>query len=232
MMVLRVASLLALLSLPACGFGFFLQQYTVEWPNASNDVRAWGNIAMDHASKTWHGKGTIEIEPTLLDDATAARDAFLAEGYVRRGAHDLAFTPAGHRVGEACDSRPSRDGMTCLRFVLGRIRNVAITSYTYHSKNFENGLSRTLHFRFRITPTTSLGRRLEERRALVCDEGMATTPIVLNSKTGTSSTPAYAAWTRDTWCDAELSASGTSGADRYGYALPLGPHLPPRNSPG
>jgi hypothetical protein len=82
MMVLRVASLLALLSLPACGFGFFLQQYTVEWPNASNDVRAWGNIAMDHASKTWHGKGTIEIEPTLLDDATAARDAFLAEGYV------------------------------------------------------------------------------------------------------------------------------------------------------
>jgi hypothetical protein len=122
--------------------------------------------------------------------------------------------------------------MTCLRFVLGRIRNVAITSYTYHSKNFENGLSRTLHFRFRITPTTSLGRRLEERRALVCDEGMTTTPIVLNSKTGTSSTPAYAAWTRDTWCDAELSASGTSGADRYGYALPLGPHLPPRNSPG
>ena len=226
MMVLRIASLLALLSLPACGLGLFLQQYTVEWPNASNDVRAWGNTAMAHASKTWHGKGTIEIEPTLLDDAPAARDAFLAEGYVRRGAHDLEFTPAGHRVGEACDSRPSRDGMTCLRFVLGRIRNVAIRSYAYHSKNVENGLSRTLEFRFRIAPTTSLGRRLEERRALVCDEGMKTTPIVLNGQTGTSSTPVYAPWTRDTWCNGELSASGTSGDDRYGEAFPLGPRLP------
>ena len=204
-----------------------MQSYSVDWDKASNDVRAWGNTAMARAAKTWHGKGTIEIEPTLLDVAPAARDAFLAEGYVRRGAHDLAFTPAARRVGEACDSRPSRDGAACLGFVLGRIRNVSITSYSYHSKNVETGMSRTLDFRFRITPTTSLGRRLEERRALVCDEGMKTTPIVLNGQTGTSSTPVYAAWTRDTWCNGELSASGTSGDDRYGYAFPLGPQLPP-----
>jgi hypothetical protein len=216
----------ALLATSGCHTGLALQSYSVDWDKAPNDVRAWGDTAMAHASKTWHGKGTIEIEPTLLDDAPAARDAFLAEGYVRRAAHDLAFTPAGHRAGEACDSRPSRDGMTCLRFVLGRIRNVAITSYSYHSKNLENGMSRTLDFRFRITPTTSLGRRLEEGRALVCDEGMKTTPLVLDGETGTTSVPIDAAWTRDTWCDGELTAGGTSGDDRYGYAFPLGPHLP------
>ncbi len=213
---MRSFAFAAALLLAGCNMHLLLQSYTVDWPQASNDVRAWGDRVMARAGHTWQRRATLDVDPARYGQprAAALRAALIAAGVVQTVAGRLTFAPSARAASVPCGD-PVERGVACRRFVVGHITNVQVMSYSYRSGNFETGpdADRTLTFRYRSVPSTRLGRVLQARRLLTCTTGSKTTPIRLGNETGTETKPVVVAWDPRVWClgavgDAEIQPIG------------------------
>ena len=79
---MRSLAFAAALLLAGCNMHLLLQSYTVDWPQASNDVRAWGDRVMARAGHTWQRRATLDVDPARYGQprAAALRAALTAAG--------------------------------------------------------------------------------------------------------------------------------------------------------
>jgi len=221
----RTAAIFAgALALAGCHPGIFAASYSVAWPKASNDVRAWGTQLIAAAQHRWHGAVTVELDPIYFDGrgTQRIRGVFVAGGYLRaQGAH-WAFTPVALRASVPC-GEPDELGKDCRRFAVGRIASIDIEDYSYQSKTFETGIAfRTLSFRFRAIPAGAFGILLATHRALVCQTGERTTTSGTGPDRSVEYNPVYSIWTARTWCETALQTeNGTAKIPALGPMLPI-----------
>jgi hypothetical protein len=202
--------------LSGCHSGVFLQDYTVAWNDASNDVRAWGDRNLARTIAAAHGNASTDVFSETFSDPHQLRllHAARAIGYVRRTHDGWSFSPQALRASRVCPGPESYP--TCRNFVIGRLHVGQIETYEYRSASIAGGVSRTLTFRFTVAPSTAFGRAAEAFGALDCDEGMKSRPSTALPG-GTDSVPLDATWTRTRSC---LGYAGEEGS--YGFPV-IGP---------
>ncbi len=206
----------AVMVFAGCHSGVFLQNYTVAWTDASNDVRAWGARNLARTLAAAHGDASTDVFSETFSDPQQARllRAARAIGYVRRTHDGWRFSPLALRASRICPGPESYP--TCRNFVIGRLHVTQIETYEYRSASIAGGVSRTLTFRFTVSPSMPLGRATEAYGALDCDEGMKSRPSTALPG-GTDSVPLDATWTRTRSC---LGSAGEEGS--YGFPV-IGP---------
>jgi hypothetical protein len=204
------AALLALFVCSGCHPGLFDASYSVEWPKASNEVRAVGSALLARGRTMWHGEATFDLDPAYFEQKHTERLAatLTSGGYLRERRGHYAFTPRAIAASVPC-GEPDELGVDCRRFALGRLSDIRITDYSYQSKTFETGVAfRDLGFVFRIVPATPIARLLEAHGGLVCTVGYKTTKVVLAGDKETSTSPLLRPWTRRLWCEGTLEQMG------------------------
>jgi hypothetical protein len=209
-------ALIAVATLSGCHSGIFLQDYTVAWKDASNDVRAWGDRNLARTIRAAKGDASTDVFSEEFSSPAGARllQAARAVGYVRRTPKGWTFSADGLRASRPCPGPEPYP--TCRNFIIGRLHVTGIDTYEYRSASIAGPMSRTLTFHFTVAPTTAFGRSTEAAGALDCDEGFKTTPSTALPG-GTDSVALDATWTRTRSC---LGFAGE--AAWYGFPV-IGP---------